>query len=313
MQNPFARERSLGVSRTRRRYDLPLNKAGGTGFLTLLIGLMTFLALLALSASFVLSAMTDRWSSGLENRVTIEIPAENEAGKILSSEETKKTGLKIESLLTSHPAVLRTHIMTDEEIRELVKPWLGENLMLGKIPLPGLISAELQEMTPETIQILEKKIKAIHKTARIDTHEEWLGDLLRFTGALQFAAFILALVIGLATITAVAGAVRSHMAVYHAEVELLHLMGAHDSYISRQFQRHSLSLAFQGGLCGVAIGGLCLLIIGWISGEMGVSLLPDFRMGYLQLGVLATLPVFMALISALAARQTVLKVLRKMP
>ena len=54
------REKALGVAQGRRVYDLPLNRASGTGFLVLLIALMTFLAMLALSASFALSAMTTR-------------------------------------------------------------------------------------------------------------------------------------------------------------------------------------------------------------------------------------------------------------
>lgn len=313
MQNPFRKERALGVAHGKRRYDLPLNKSPGTGFLVLLIGLMTFLAMLALASSFALSAMTARWSSGLENRVTIEIPAASADGSVLPPDEIKRLTGRAHSVLTGHPSVVSADIMTDEEIAELVKPWLGGELQLSKVPLPGLIAVELQDTAPQSVSILEAKLKAVAPSIRVDTHEEWLTDLLRFTGALQFAAIILTLVIGLTTVTAVAGAVRSRMAVHHAEVELLHLMGARDSYISRQFQRHSLILAFQGALCGVAVGALALCAIGWISGEMGVNLLPDFRLGGGQIAALGVLPVIIALIATATARQTVLKVLGQMP
>ncbi|MBI2234772.1 MAG: permease, partial [Micavibrio aeruginosavorus] len=72
----MAKERTIGRAE-KRRYDLPLNKGAGTAFLVTLIGLMTFLAMLALTSSFTLSAMTQRWTSGLENRITIEIPTQN--------------------------------------------------------------------------------------------------------------------------------------------------------------------------------------------------------------------------------------------
>lgn len=307
------KERALGVARGKRRYDLPLNKSSGTGFLILLICLMTFLAILALAASFALSAMTDRWSSGLENRVTIELPAEAASGRILTPEEIQRLSAKADELLTTHPGVLSTHVMTSEEIRALVKPWLGEDLLLNKIPLPGLIAVEVEDSGPKAMHLLQEKLRTIHKTARIDTHEEWLTDLLRFTGALQFAAALLTIVIGLTTITAIAGGVRSRMAINHKEVELLHLMGARDNYISRQFQRHSLILAFQGAFLGTFAGAIALVIIGWISGEMGVNLLPDFRMSLSQIMVLALLPFAVALIATLTARQTVLKVLSQMP
>ena len=313
MRNPVEKERKLGKAPRKRRYDLPLNKSSGTGFLVLLICLMTFLAMLALAASFALSAMTARWSSGLENKVTVEIPAERADGTVLSPQIIKSQTARAYEFLNTHPSVVNAHVMTDEEIRDLVRPWLGEDLPLGKIPLPGLISVELQETSVKLVKILENKLRDINEKARIDTHEQWLTDLLRFTGALQFAAALLTAIIGLTTITAIAGAVRSRMAVHSAEVELLHLMGASDYYISRQFQRHSLILAFQGALFGILAGALSLAVIGWISGEMGVSLLPEFTLATWQIAALAGLPVMIALIATVTARQTVLKVLGQMP
>ncbi len=307
------KERKLGIARETRRYDLPLNKASGTGFLVLLIGLMTFLAMLALSASFTLSALTEHWSSGLENHVTVEIPAAAANDSVLTSAEIFNLTNRIDNILTNHPSVITTHVMSAEEIKELVKPWLGDDLLLNKVPLPGLISVEIQDTNPKSIKILENKLQEIAPKARIDTHEEWLTDLLRFTGALQFAAIILTLVIGLTTVTAIAGAIRSRMAVYHDEVELLHLMGAKDSYISRQFQRHSLILGFQGALTGVIAGSLIMVAIGWVSGEMEVNLLPDFSMNLGQITILSLLPFLVALIATVTARQTVLKVLGQMP
>src|SRR5690606_32284625 len=104
---------------------------------------------------------------------------------------------------------------------------------------------------PEALRALDMRIKAVAPDARMDTHEAWLRDLMRFTGALQFAAALLTIVIGITTATAVAGAVRARLAVHGAEVEILHLMGAADHYIARQFQRHSMVLALQGGMAGV--------------------------------------------------------------
>lgn len=274
---------------------------------------MTFLAVMALAASFALSAMTQRWSSGLENRVTVEIPAEAGDGSLRDRDDVKTLTNRINAVLTAHPAVDSTHILSDEEIQELVRPWLGDNLLLSKVPVPGLIAVTLDESGDDTLRALDRKIREIADNARIDTHEAWLRDLLRFTGALQFAAALLTLVIGVTTAIAVAGAVRSRMAEHSADVELLHLMGASDNYIARQFQRHSMALALQGGAAGTLAGGLSLLIIGWISGEMGVNLLPEFRLSQWQIGMLAALPLAAALLAIFSARKTVINVLTRMP
>ncbi len=305
--------KTLGTAKGKRKYDLPLHKSEGTGFMVLLVGLMVFLAILSLAASFALAEVTERWSSGLENKVTVEIPAEDPSGTTLSADKVNALTERIGGILQNIPSVSSVHILGEEEIEAMVSPWLGEGLVLDDIPLPGLISVELIESGPETIAELEGKIKAVASQARLDTHESWLGDLLRFTGAMQFAAALLVLVIGLTTITAAAGAVRSRMAVHKAEVELLHLMGASDHYVMRQFQRHSMLLALQGGIAGTVAGGLAILVIDWISGEIGVALLPDFTLNAVQLAILAVMPVIVAMIASLTARVTVLRTLEQLP
>ncbi|HBR68392.1 MAG TPA: permease [Rhodospirillaceae bacterium] len=311
------KDRKLGVADGKRQYDLPLNRDEGSGFLILLIALMTFLAVLALSASFVLRTMGDRWSSGLENKLTIEVPAEsaNEThdGIVISNENVKSLTQEIAEKIRHHPAVKSADILSDSEIQDLISPWLGEDVSLIDVPMPGLISVQLQVTTPETLHALEKAARDISPTARLDTHETWLNDLLRFTGAMQFAALIITLIIGATTFTAVAGAIRSRMAVHKDEVELLHLMGAKDDYITSQFQRHALTLTLQGCVVGVLGAGIVMVLIGLISGDTGGALIPDFRLGIVHMIALFLLPVAACGISALTARHTVLRVLAGMP
>src|SRR5690606_34585186 len=123
----------------------------------------------------------------------------------------------------------------------------------------------------------------------------------------------LTFVIALTTLVAVAGAVRSKLSENKEELELLHLMGASDSYIARQLQRHTLILSFQGGLFGIAAGGLMLLMISLIAGQMGVNLVPDFSLSGAQKLMLLLMPVPIALLAMLTSRFTVLRVLTKMP
>lgn len=305
--------RSLGVAKERRQYDLPLNKGNGTLFLKILIALMTFLAILGLAFSFTLSEMTNRWSAGLENKASIEIPAQDINGAILPQETVNILTSDVSTFLKNHPAIESVEIMSVEEIAELVSPWLGENLTFDNVPLPGIISIGFKEDIEFDMKAIETRLKKIAPQAILDTHESWLKDILKFTGALNFAAVLITLVIGVTTIIAITGAVQSRMAIYHEELQLLHLMGAEDSYISRQLQRYMLILSFQGALIGTIFGGLALTIIGWLAGKMDISLLPDFTLSGAQILTLLSLPILIAFVSMFTARQTVLRVLVKMP
>ena len=287
------RERTVGSARRKRRYDLPLNKGTGSGFLAMLIGLMAFLAMMALGASFALSTMQQRWSAGLDNRATVEIPAEIN-GRLLTAAEVSNASVRIAEMLRTYPAVEADRVTLD---------------MVGD----GLISVSIREDSTESLDIMESKVRDLAPQARLDTHQGWLRDVLRFTGALKFAAILLVVTIAVTTVTAVAGGVRARLAVYRAEVELLHLMGATDGYIARQFQRYAMILALQGGAAGTAAGALAMITTGWLSGRMDVNLLPGFSMSAGQIGILAALPLMAAAISTLTARQTVMRVLTTMP
>jgi cell division transport system permease protein len=308
----MSKGKTLGKAE-KRRYDLPLNRSTGTGFLMILIGLMTFLGILALALSFTLSAMTHRWTSGLENRLTIEIPAQTADGALMDHQAISTSTRNVASALRGLTGITSIHVLSDEEISKLVEPWLGDDLLKGDFPIPGIISVETSQTNARILKDIRSRIAEAAPNARMDTHEEWLNDLLRFTGALQLGALILTLVIGMTTVTAVAGAIRSRLAINRAEVELLHLIGANDRYITRQFQRHSLILALRGGIAGAVAGAAALMLIGWVAGQMGVAILPDFHLSPVQTGLLALVPVAAAAIATLTARWTVLRVLATFP
>lgn len=306
------KERTLGKA-GKRRYDIPLNRGAGTGFLMVIIGLMTFLGILTMALSFTLSAMTHRWTSGLENRLTIEIPAQTSNGKLLDRNTIEESVRDIAASLDRLPGVKSTHTLDNGEISSLIEPWLGKDVLKGDIPIPGIIAVETSRTDTQLLQNIHNRITSINPDARMDTHEEWLSDLLRFTGTLRLGALILVAVIGMATITAVSGAVRARLAINREEIEILHLMGANDRYITRQFQRHSFILALRGGIAGAIAAVVALLLIGWAAGEMDAAILPGFRLAPLQIAMLALAPMVAAIIAIAATRQTVLKTLATFP
>lgn len=305
-------ERKLGVSE-KRRYDLPLSDSPGNGFLILLIALMTFLAVLALTSTFALSGMIERWSSGLENKLTIEIPSENSNGNIRNENEISGLKDKLKSLLEDHAAVDSYEIMDQAAIGELVSPWLGNDFEFDDVPLPGLVAVELLDNSPALVSNLRKDVQKIDETIVVDTHEDWLDDLLDLIGILKFSTILVTLIIAFTGIVATAGAIRSRMAEHKPDVELLHLMGASDRYIAGQFQRNAMILGLQGGACGLVIGGLLLLFFTLILGKAESGLLPDFHLNAFHYLCLLLLPVLACGIASATARITVLRALTRMP
>lgn len=311
------KEKTLGTARTGgERYDLPLAGGAGTGFLILLVALMTFLAALALSASFALQGLGSQWRSGLEGKATIEIPATDATGKILPESVRRQTRSDLLAFLKAAPAVAQANLLEPPDVSALVEPWLGGTAKGGGlqgIVLPDLISVTLARSDAQALRALDDRIRTIAPRARFDRHQDWLSDMLRLARALQTASLILVLVTGLTTAASVGGAVRSRMAEHKADIEILHLMGAMDSYVVRQFQRHTAGLALRGGALGLLGAAALLLTLKAIAGAGEGVGFPDVSLSAFQTLILLSLPALAALLAGLSARLTVSRALARMP
>ena len=308
------RSRSLGVARAPRKYDLPLDKRAGTEFLVLLAALMTFMAIMFASGLFVFSKLTTHWRAGLENRITVELPAQDESGKLIDQSRLDKLAGRSASVLRNQQAVEQVTLKSKGDVAKLVKPWLGgHDKILQEIPLPRLITVDLSARDTATLEALEAKIRKIAPHANIDTHKDWLTSLLQFIGAMEFAAFVMTLIVLVTMVIAVSGAVRARIAIHYDELQLLHLMGASDNYISNQFQRYCLVTALRGGIIGAIAATLSLYIIQALAGDLHITLAPDISLSTPFWAMIVTGPLVIAAISFATARWTTMRQLAKMP
>ncbi len=296
-----------------RDYDMPLEKNEDSNFLILLIALMSFLAVLAGSGTLALGAMAQRWSSGLENKITIEIPVETKDGHLLSEDTVKKETLKVAKGLEGQPIIRTITVLDANDVQDLISPWIGQGLTLDDIPLPGLIAVELKKSDEHALQNLRTELNNISPYANMETHHEWLSDLINFTNTLKSLAFIITLTITITTLIAIIAGIRARLAIHKKEVELLHSMGASDIYIARQFQRHAMIIGLKGAIFGTALGGMVTMLIIYMSAHAGTSLIPEIQISTRAITLLFTIPVLACLLSGTTARITVLRSLSKIP
>lgn len=286
------------------RYDLPFHAKVGTEFLVFLTALMTLLCLLSVTASLSLSQLANKWTAGLENTLTVEIPY---------SSDQSKTAEKILDALKNAEGIRTAKLMEQGEMKDILAPWLGTGAdSLNGLPLPALITVELKERNALIMKRMRQMITALAPEAQVDAHEQWLTDLLRLTRALNIASLLIMIGIGLVTSLTVAGAVRSRMAIHHAELEILHIIGASDTYIAGQFQKYIGALTGRGVLLGLIIsvaltGGLHLMA------QTSADTLPGAKLSVLQFIALPLAASLLFALSLMVAKRTTLRVLREMP
>ena len=291
----------------RRHSDLPLEADDSSRFIPWIVALMVYLAALAAAGALVASSAVERWSRGLSGALTVQIlPPENADAKV----QTARVNRAI-ALLAETPGIARVEALSEERVLALLEPWLGRSEM-GELPLPALIDVRLVPGANVDVAALGAHLAQAVPGATLDDHQRWLHELILLGRSAELMA---ALVLALIAATAAAATVfstRTALAIHHGVIEVMHLIGAQDSYVARQFQAHALAIALRGGSVGLVAAVLTLLAAQYFAGPGGGGLLPSLALAPWQWALLPLLPLATALIAMLTARATVMRRLARM-
>ncbi len=298
--------------------DLPLEKDAGGRLLSLVMAAMVFLAVLALAGAFILDHSLAGWRAGVAGRLTVEIaPGSAAAAKAgdatadadAAAAASVKAALK---LLRAHRAVARATPLGRRDIETLLKPWLGAGPLPKDIPVPRLISVRLKPGASLDTAALRKALRAKVPDARLDDASLWLKPLVRFIHVAESLSAAVVLLIALATVMMVVFATRAGLAVHHEVIELLHLMGARDSYIARQFALHTFKLSAIGAVLGIGAAAAILWFLGRIAAMVALPVPPAVHFSHVGWAALAAVPLFAVLLAVWTARLTVRRTLKHM-
>lgn len=297
-------------------YDISLNEGVGARLVGWITALMVFFVTLALALNFALSTVAKTWVTGLSGTLTVEImPPLSATDDKVSPADQKRFETSVDNVLAmlkNNSAVTDARLLGEAEIKNLIAPWMGRDAALEGLPLPALIDIRLAPGA-ET-EKLTADLKAAEPSATLDTASETLDNvkgLIR--AATLFMLLLTGVIVALAVVT-ISGIVRSKFLLHLAEVETLHLIGASDEYIARQFRRHTLRGTIRGALGGVIATVLVLLALGAVTHNAVNALFPHLQIMPLQWLAVLLVPVFTGcIISHLTAQTTVLKELARLP
>jgi len=142
--------------------------------------------------------------------------------------------------------------------------------------------------------------------------------MMAFTQSIELLASIIigliaaAVIIGLiaaAAVTTVIFVTKTGLSIHRRVIEIVHLVGAYDSYIAKQFLLHAMRLGFIGGIAGAGLAGLTLIGLDRVLGTGQTSLLPALALDLDQWLTLAVVPIAVSIVAMITAHLTVLYVL----
>ncbi|HEX2113754.1 MAG TPA: hypothetical protein VHM01_05055, partial [Alphaproteobacteria bacterium] len=231
-----------------RRADQALAPEDKPSHLPWIVAIMAFIAGLALTVALALSGMASRWSADLTGVLTVEIAVESPADPRSPDERLDA----VLAVLRATPGIERATPVPNDRLAAMVEPWLGKAAASGELPLPRIIDVQLAAPGID-LAALGAQLAAAAPDTTVDDHRRWLGGLLRFARNVVTVALALVVLVSLAASGTVAFATRAGLAAHHEAIELLHLMGAHDAYIARQFARLVLLRSIAGAFGGMVV------------------------------------------------------------
>ena len=269
------------------------------------IAVMAYLAALGVAGVITLDQSVASWRASLSHTVTVQITAGAETARDTERDAVVK-------LLNNTPGIESALPLSKAEVKKLLEPWLGAGNVTDDLPIPALVDVVLSRDRDVDLDALSKKVTEVAPDAVLDDHGGWLQRFIDLAQNVQYLAAGIVTLVGLATVAIVIFATRAGMAIHHDTIEILHLIGAKDSFIASQFQRHFLLLGLKGGLIGVGVAVLSLLGISRLSIGMEDAFIPKFGFSLTLVAALVALPLLASLLTMLTARRTVTSALGRM-
>ena len=271
--------------------------------LIIVLSIMAFLATLALLFSLSADRLRKNWQGELGRSATVQI--------MVDSPELREA--KIETALNTLKAALPKSSITplsQAQSQALLKPWLGNISLPDDLPLPALISLELESGETISPARLSAMLGEEGLIAEVDDHSRWSDQIGRSGRGLKAAALtLLALIFG-AGIAVSGFATQAALSAQRDVIRVLVQVGAEDNFISKLFIRQAGMRGLKGGIIGVVLGAITAIFLS-LRRSAETALLPDLGLHWSDGIFLILLIIGFVLICALAAGMTSYRLLRK--
>lgn len=290
--------------------DMPLVPADSIAgrALVVVIAILTFLACLTAGGAILVGEASQAWRGDVSRDVTIQI-------KPRSGEDVDALVAAAAEIASRSPGVADATAYSKAQSEAILAPWLGDGVDLGQLPIPRLIIVHMQPGHRDDLEPLRAALATGSPAASLDDHRLWLSRLDVMAGAIVvFAAALFALMI-VAMGTAVGFATRGAMAGAREIIEVLHFVGAADSYIAGEFQGHFFRLGLKGAGIGGGAAAFFFVLAALASmiarrtaaGEEIVALFGAFRLGVTGYAAIVVVAGAIAVLTGVLSRRIVFR------
>jgi cell division transport system permease protein len=264
-----------------------------------LIAFMVYLGALAVAGFLFVQQVTSEWQSSLGGVLTVQLPP---ADDDIAARREVDAALDV---LRATPGIARAEPVSEKEMLSLLSPWLGETALAHELPLPRLIDVQLAPGANVAVSTLQRRLQQSAPAALVDDHGESLAALRSLTTTLKAVSIGVIVSIALVTMGTVFVVTRAGIGIHGDTIEILHLIGADDAYVARQFTWPVVRQALLGGIIGWGAAVACLLALQRVVAELSGATLSPVAFTPAHWTGVSAVPLVMALLALITTQVAV--------
>jgi cell division transport system permease protein len=278
--------------------------------LTLAMAVMCYLAVLAAGGLVLINRSVEAWTGDLAREITVQI-------REIQGRDMEADLARAAEILKATPGIVNVTVLDEKAAIDLLEPWIGGIEGLEDLPVPRLIAVKIDPDNPPDFARLETALRNEVPGISLDTHKRWQAELTRMARVLTLLAYAILGLIGLCTIAIVVFATRAALEANREVVEVLHLVGARDSFIARQVWGRFLKTGLTAGIIGLVLGILTFFLAAGAAPESFAAIAQEFlsvtsnhlTQNYMAL---AAVPLVATLICLITSRVTLMRILKSL-
>lgn len=295
-----------------RKQELPLKDNTTSLFLKVMISIAVFLFAVTLAGVLSINSMLNAWNNSILGSLTVQIMPINNANQDLALQQTLEQQNITVKFLKSLPEVEQVSVLSDKQLENLLKPWLGDGIDISNLPTPRLIDVKIKKDVSINYAKLAENLAKVSPFASLDNHKLWLDKLIKFADGLKILAMTILLLVIAITSGAIFYTTQSNLGLHHNIIEILHIMGAKDTYVAQQYAKRDAWLGFVGGCIGLFFAIPTIFLIARLAEQIEGGIISEAHLSPFSWVLILALPLFSSMASMLTAYYTVKRTLEKM-
>ena len=294
----------------RKPSDIPFAQDSSRFFVGWISMLMVFIATLICAFALITYSSVQAWYDNISGSLTVQIPSYDKEGK--SRKDVLQNDIETAlTILRSTDGITGANVLDDSQMDLLMAPWMGDQVATSELPLPKIIDVSVDtHHLPDLAQIKADLAEQV-PLAVLDSHRVALADLvdLAYNVIKLVGGVLLLLLVSMAF--SIMFVTQSGLKVHQQVIALIHLMGAGDFYITRQFANRSFVISLTGSLIGFALALPVMMGFAYCLNNLTGSFILIPALSGMQWSVLIAIPFLAAVLAYLTAFRTVWSALKR--